>query len=51
MVCREIVKMCVKISPPSLRGAKATKQSSFEFAARWIASLALAMTKSVELAV
>src|SRR6266700_2485368 len=28
----------------SLRGALATKQSSFGFAARWIASLALAIT-------
>jgi hypothetical protein len=28
----------------SLRGAQATKQSIFEFAAPWIASLALAMT-------
>src|ERR1700742_3694112 len=31
---------------PSLRGAKATKQSSFPCAARWIASLALAMTEA-----
>jgi hypothetical protein len=31
---------------PSLRGAKATKQSSFLCAVRWIASLALAMTKT-----
>jgi hypothetical protein len=31
----------------SLRGALATKQSSFLFAAPWIASLALAMTTTI----
>jgi hypothetical protein len=39
---RENVKVCL----PSLRGAKATKQSIFFCAVRWIASLTLAMTES-----
>jgi hypothetical protein len=36
--------MLIDILTPSLRGALATKQSIFLDAARWIASLALAMT-------
>jgi hypothetical protein len=35
-----------KVRSAALRGAKATKQSSFLCAARWIASLALAMTEA-----
>jgi hypothetical protein len=37
----------MRLYVPSLRGALATKQSIFEFAAPWIASLTLAMTPVV----
>jgi hypothetical protein len=40
--CRENAELCLELST-SLRGALATKQSSFSLL-RWIASLTLAMT-------
>ena len=43
---REIAKLCLA----SLRGAKRRSNPSFQFAAPWIASLALAMTVTIEIA-